>query len=112
MKGRSAKKSKQYVTRRVLVAGLLAERPWCEIPGCPSRSEVVHEPLTRARGGDILDEDNCRAICNAHHSEIHDTEPEWAYAQGFLKHSWDNERRDGATNTAAPVPTSWLEESA
>lgn len=86
---RSRKQAALYVARRRLVASLLAEFPWCQVPGCPTRSEVVHEPLTRARGGSVTDPDNCRAICHAHHAEIHDTEPAWAYELGFLRHSWD-----------------------
>lgn len=86
---RSKKTAALYVQRRALVAGLLAERPGCEVPGCTRRSTEVHEPLTRARGGSVTDEGNCRAVCFEHHREIHDTEPAWAYEAGFLRHSWD-----------------------
>jgi hypothetical protein len=88
LKQRSAKNAKRYVQRRALVAELLAEPMVCEVPRCTALATDPHEPLTRARGGSILDRANVRLICSAHHSEIHDTEPAWAYEQGFLKHSW------------------------
>lgn len=82
------------VVRRALVARLMAERPICEVPWCSRRSDDVHEPLTRARGGDFLDESNCRCVCRIHHDEI-GQEPAWAYELGFLRHSWDR-GREGA----------------
>jgi len=67
--------------RREFVAGLLAQRPRCEAGAlilpvdhrhrCAVWSVDVHEVVTRARGGDILDPDNCRAICRACHDWIH-----------------------------------------
>ncbi len=74
--------------RRELVDRLLRQRPVCEVPGCDHRSEHVHEVLTRARGGSIVDEDNCRAVCFACHRRIHD-EPWWSEPLGLLVHSWD-----------------------
>ncbi|HXH77150.1 MAG TPA: hypothetical protein VNJ48_01470 [Nocardioides sp.] len=91
LRARSPKTARLYVERCRLVADLLAERPWCEVPWCEDRSTAVHEPLTRARGGDILDRDNCRCVCDPHHAEIH-TEAPWVYALGFLVHSWDGRR--------------------
>lgn len=91
---RSGKTAAVYRERRVLVEGLLSERPWCEVPDCDRRSTDVHEPLTRARGGSILDETNCRAVCAEHHREIHERQPDWAYELGFLRRSWDT--RGGA----------------
>lgn len=84
----SRKRRQETPLRQTLVASLLDERPVCEVPWCHNRSEHVHEPLTRARGGSILDPANCRAVCGAHHDEIHG-EPDWAYQLGFLRHSWD-----------------------
>ena len=74
-----------YRKRRPLVARLLEERPWCERcskapdfdgvnevgPYGMNRSTEIHEKLTRARGGDILDEDNCVALCQECHNFIH-----------------------------------------
>jgi hypothetical protein len=80
--------------RRALVVRLLEERPWCEV--CQSlkasenpdaivcRSADIHEILTRARGGSILDESNLLAVCRAHHMRIHRS-PTWAAERGFLR---------------------------
>lgn len=94
LKPRSAKTAAKYVTRRAIVAELFAEPVVCEVPWCTERATDPHEPLTRARGGDILDRSNIRLLCREHHREIHDTEPSWAYDLGFLCHSWD--RHGGA----------------
>lgn len=89
IKPRSTKTTRQYVERRALVADLFAEPTVCQVPWCTSTATDPHEPLTRTRGGSIVDRDNVRLICRIHHSEIHDTEPGWAYELGFLAHSWD-----------------------
>jgi hypothetical protein len=86
---RSAATARRYVTRRQIVAGLFSDPSVCEVPWCGDRATDPHEPLTRARGGSILDLGNIRLLCGAHHREIHDTEPGWAYDLGFLRHSWD-----------------------
>lgn len=88
LRARSKKTSCVYTQRRKLVALVLSEQPVCEVPWCEHASEDVHEPLTRARGGSILDRSNCRAVCRMHHDLIH-LEPAWAYEFGFLVHSWD-----------------------
>jgi hypothetical protein len=88
LRARSKKQAALYVQRRRLVAIVLSDRPVCEVPWCHAPSTDVHEPLTRARGGSILDPDNARAVCRMHHDLIH-LEPSWAYEEGFLKHSWE-----------------------
>lgn len=87
-KPRSAKTARLYVTRRALVAELFADPVVCEVPWCPSIATDPHEPLTRARGGSVVDRANIRLICAEHHRQIHDEEPDWAYLHGFLIHSW------------------------
>ncbi|MFG2001755.1 hypothetical protein ACGFNU_21650 [Spirillospora sp. NPDC048911] len=89
LKARSVKTARNYVKRRDLVAELFTEPTVCEVPWCTDTATDPHEPLTRARGGSILDRSNIRLICGAHHSEIHDHEPDWAYELAFLIHSWD-----------------------
>ena len=72
-----------YVERRPLVAALLAERPCCEagIPGlCTGRSTDVHELLSRARGGSILQPDGLLCLCRSCHEHVTD-EPSWAEAR-------------------------------
>ena len=48
----------------------------------------VHEPLTRARGGNYLDPDDCVLLCRQHHDWVHD-HPRAAEKLGLLRHSWD-----------------------
>lgn len=50
----------------------------------------VHEVLTRARGGDPLDPNNCVALCRTHHDFAH-RNPKWAEEVGLLRHSWGTE---------------------
>lgn len=88
LRARSKKTERLYRQRRPLVARLLVERPVCEVPWCLNPSTEIHEPLTRARGGSILDETNCKAICGLHHDLIHLEDPIW-YELGFLRHSWE-----------------------
>jgi hypothetical protein len=71
------------VQRRALVAEVLLARVRCEFPNCNSGSEQVHEPLTRARGGSILDLSNTVVLCNDHHRWVHDN-PSAATALGLL----------------------------
>lgn len=84
---RSRKTQRRYVQRRALVAELLLYPVVCQVPWCTSLATDPHEPLTRARGGSILDLENVILICRAHHDEIHDEAP-WAYELGFLISSW------------------------
>lgn len=89
----SKKREKVNRARRELVAGLLAQRPRCEARDlifvvddkhrCNLWSCDIHEVVTRARGGSILDPDNCRAICRACHDWIHD-HPKQATSIGLL----------------------------
>lgn len=86
LKARSAKRELLYESRRALVARLLLERPYCEV--CHEEASVhIHEVLSRARGGSILDESNCLAVGSSCHRRIHDN-PKWAEAHGLLKPSW------------------------
>jgi hypothetical protein len=47
-----------------------------------------HEPLTRGRGGSIIDSENVVLVCRAHHGWIH-REPVAAGRLGLLVHSWE-----------------------
>ena len=89
MRYRSKKREREMVARRVLVAKILTERPRCEFPDCGYPSTAVHEPLTRARGGSILDETNVLALCLLHHTWTHDN-PAAAKSLGLLRHSWES----------------------
>jgi len=78
---RSKKMQKVYVLRRKLVAKLLDERPICE--RChKQRATEIHERLSRARGGDILDENNCVALCSFCHHMI-TIHPQMAEEEGW-----------------------------
>lgn len=90
----SQKRQRIQRQRRDLVHRLLEERPNCQAGSlvlsahphhvCYRYSTDIHEPLTRARGGSILDEGNCLAICRSCHDWIHD-HPTAASELGLLK---------------------------
>lgn len=82
MRFRSRKREAEYRQRRVLVASLLTQYPVC-VRCHAARSTEVHELLSRARGGSILDESNCVALCHACHGWI-TTNPLQATADGWL----------------------------
>jgi len=86
----SKKRASVNVARRIFVRQILEERMNCEaqIPGtCSNWATDVHEIMTRARGGSILDEDNVLALCRPCHSFI-TTEPAFSQEHGFTVHSW------------------------
>lgn len=60
----------------------------CAVPWCDRRADDLHEPLTRARGGSITDEENAEPVCRQHNDEL-TLEPQWGYDLRFLRHSWD-----------------------
>jgi hypothetical protein len=66
----------------------------CGRAECNRLADDLHEPLTRARGGSITDEDNAIPLARECHDEI-TSKPEselgWAYELGLLRHSWDAE---------------------
>ena len=88
LRPRSKKTAQRYVTRRQIVAEMFAEPSVCEVPWCPELATDPHEPLTRARGGDILDRDNIRRVCHGHNVMFASAEEPWMYELGFLAHSW------------------------
>jgi len=95
--------------RAALVRDQLTQRPWCEAGeiiraqwtarfgaenaaklttdsawGCSHTATDIHEPLTRARGGSILDAANTVAVCRGCHDWIHD-HPAAATELGLLR---------------------------
>jgi hypothetical protein len=97
--------------RRALVERVLAQRPTCEAPshlraivhGLPRedqdevvgalrasgpycRSSEVHEVLSRARGGSIVDESNVMALCHIHHAWV-TAHPRLATMAGLMRSS-------------------------
>lgn len=103
LKPRSKKRAQlMREVRGPLVREILEERPLCErgvyrannylftIGSLDDlwhvgRSTQVHEKLTRARGGDITDKENCVALCRDCHGWIHD-HPAAATEEGWLEH--------------------------
>tara|TARA_R110002012_G_scaffold153954_1_gene314190 strand:- start:423 stop:812 length:390 start_codon:yes stop_codon:yes gene_type:complete len=108
----SKKRQRVQAQRRELVRNELEYRQWCEAGShitrhllscltqiqkrsiktdpqklvCDGRAVDIHEPLTRARGGSILDPKNTMAVCRSCHTWIHDN-PENATKLGLLKRS-------------------------
>ena len=83
-----------------MVAEELAKRELCEAGAvithagynarCHGFAIELHEPLTRARGGSILDPANTVAICRSCHQYIHD-HPVAALELGLLRSSWEGQ---------------------
>jgi hypothetical protein len=90
MRFRSPDTAAEYRRRRVLVRRILTEQTMCVVCG-NARATAIHEPLTRARGGSILDEKNCVPICAPCHMRVHEDRDGWATAAGWLRHSWDGD---------------------
>lgn len=91
LKPRSAKTAKKYRVRSVLVAELLETRPWCEIrwdARCQGRAIEVDEILSRGRGGDYCDPDNCQTTCRACHDAKHGF-PLEAVRRKAARNSWE-----------------------
>lgn len=82
--------------RRVFVERMLRDFPLCQ--ACirfysytgtrwgrlsPNPSTEVHERKKRSQGGDILDRENCVAVCDECHRRIHEN-PALSYQMGLL----------------------------
>lgn len=86
----SDKRRKLQAQRRTFVREQLEARPFCEAGRiiseyyehagkrenwiqyrCNNRSVDIHEPLTRARGGSIVDVNNSMSVCRMCHDWIH-----------------------------------------
>ena len=103
----SKKRASIQGQRRKLVREQLALRPQCEAgepiqlyyvdhfgrefareklktDRCHGRATDIHEPLTRARGGSIIDVHNTIAVCRRCHDWIHDN-PQVATELGLLR---------------------------
>lgn len=94
----SKRRSKEIPIRRAFVEKVFGERSVCEggerigaLVGsggrwerCTVEATDVHEPLTRGRGGDHLDETNTLALCRACHEWTH-RHPIEAKDLGLLK---------------------------
>ena len=90
MRFRSKKRERLYRERRPLVAALLEDHPICERCGT-NPSVDVHEIVSRARGGSILDKRNLACLCRGCH-EVITAHPALAEREGFSAHSWDRDR--------------------
>lgn len=97
---RSEKTRAVYVDRRKIVADLVGQRCEAQIPGvCLGHATQVHEVLTRARGGSILDRDNLLALCGTGGAGCHPyitAHPAWADNHGFTLPSWEGPEYDAA----------------
>jgi hypothetical protein len=98
----SRKRAALIRERRAMLRAKYPGVTLCEVPYCNEAASDPHEPLTRARGGSTTDPANVRAVCRGHHSELHDTEPEWGYDLGFLAHSWERGERWGPLDWRRP----------
>lgn len=85
MRYRSKKTARDYVQRRLLVAEMLEDASCVR---CGRVATEVHEIKTRARGGSILDKDNCVPLCHDCHSWV-TTHPKEAHQEGLMRNSWE-----------------------
>jgi hypothetical protein len=107
---RSAKRAAIADERRAFVARILSERPQCEarnylrpivaglsdvdqsrvlvaLRGCTWTATEVHELLSRARGGSIVEDTNVISACHRCHHWI-TTEPRLATMAGLQRSRW------------------------
>ena len=104
-----SKKRKAQIPQRKKVIEFVMDRDggWCQaaLPGiCRVQATDVHEILTRARGGSILDPDNCLSLCRPCHSWITD-HPGWSRDHGFTISSWTS---GAEVLAAARAREAWL----
>lgn len=87
----SARRQVENKVRRQVIAAAHPNGPViCAVPWCDRIGDSPHEPLTRARGGSIVDPANITMVCWPHNQEL-TLEPPWGYELGLLKHSWETE---------------------
>lgn len=90
---RSVSKRRQRLLRQrsKMLAGV--DRSVCEAAELVATIECAgpvdpHEPLSRGRGGSIVDRENVLMVCRRHHSWLH-SHPVEAHGLGLLVHSWE-----------------------
>ena len=84
---RSKKRQHLYTQRRPIVVRLLDSFPICVRCGT-NPSDDVHEIVSRARGGSILDPKNLVCLCRRCHAWV-TTHPQEAEAEGWSAPSWE-----------------------
>ncbi len=87
----SDKRRAENRERRAMASRRFADDPRCIVPRCTRMADDLHEPLTRARGGSIADEENTVPVCRQHNDDL-TLEPEWGYRLHLLRHSWAADR--------------------
>lgn len=87
----SPKRRPEVTARKKLIAKLKRNGPvLCvlELPGCTRWADDLDEILSRARGGSIASETNCRPVCRRCHDWV-TTHPLEAAELGLTLHAWD-----------------------
>lgn len=107
---RSAKRAAIADERKAFVTRILTERPQCEarnylrpivgtlvgkdqdrvlaaLRGCTWQSSEVHELLSRARGGSIVEDANVASLCHWCHAWV-TTEPRLSALAGLQRSRW------------------------
>lgn len=100
---RVSRKRAALLRERTAVRRYVFERAGfqCEarIDGCTFMPTDVHEILTRARGGSIIDPENCLALCRPCHQFITEN-PMFAEMNGFVVSQWAGIAEWSAANRA------------
>lgn len=87
IKPMSARRVKENRERRAMVTRLYPERPRCAC-GCGRLADDLHEILSRARGGSIVDPANCVPLARVCHDKATNEDPRF-YRLGLVMHSWE-----------------------
>lgn len=89
LRATSRKRDRENRERRAMKNAMFPDgTPPCIVPWCGQWADDLHEPLTRARGGSIIEPDNAVPTCRAHNDELTE-EPAWGYELNLLVHEWD-----------------------
>jgi len=109
LKPQSAKRRNLMTQRREVVQFVMDRDMYkcqAQLPGvCSFTATDVHELMTRARGGSIVDPENCIALCRSCHTWITDDASGWAQEFGYLIHSWAG---PGDIRSAKRARMGWL----
>lgn len=88
----SKKRAAENRERRAMVTRLYPERPRCAC-GCGRLADDLHEILSRARGGSIVDPGNCVPLARYCHDKATNEDPRF-YDLGLVVHSWGGQRAE------------------
>ena len=78
---------------RLVQQVVLAQRPYCEYPGCSKKATVGHHVFPRNRMGTAFDPESIMSLCHEHHQEIHNSTSKNAIERAWLGDKYDGKER-------------------